>query len=249
MHFLFVDLDDTIFQSRRKTPAEEGIRSVAYSPDGVDNGFMTRRQQAAFGLLGRSMTVIPVTARDLAAFQRVRFDPPPFAVIDFGGIILESGGSPVEAWLERSRELSDLSADWIRSLQVEILEFISAHALNAICRVVGDFGLSLYLVAKYREGDEEALNRIAGEVLMPWITEHPGLARFCLNGNNLAVMPAWLGKGPAVEFLQRLLAADTPNLVTWGMGDSLSDLGFMSSCDYCIVPNGSQISRQRLRGC
>jgi len=53
-----------------------------------------------------------------------------------------------------------------------------------------------------------------------------------------------LDKRHAVEHLTERLRREHGEIVTFGMGDSLSDLGFMSTCDYALVPKASQINRQ-----
>jgi hydroxymethylpyrimidine pyrophosphatase-like HAD family hydrolase len=248
MHYLFVDLDDTLFQSSRKCAAEERLLPFAHSPDGAPNGFMTQRQQNAFSLLSSTMTMIPVTARDLNAFQRVRIGVTPYAIIDFGAVILDTYGRPDEVWLNRSRAKVKEASGWMESLKSEIYDLIRSAQLNAICRMINDFETPFYLVVKYREGDEGALNRIRLEVVDKWVLEHPGLAVVHINGNNLAVLPVGLDKRHAVRHLQERLRRDGENVITWGMGDSLSDLGFMSCCDYSIFPTKTQIGQYLAEG-
>jgi hydroxymethylpyrimidine pyrophosphatase-like HAD family hydrolase len=246
MHYLFVDLDDTLFQSRRKTPDESGVVAVAHGPDGVPNGFMTRRQQDVFGLLSGQMILIPVTARDLEAFRRVKVPQQSFAVLDYGGVILDPSGAPVPEWMEYSRGLVADASDWMDELQQNVNRFIARESLRAICRPVFEFGLAFYLVMKYREGDSASLDRVQQEVILPWFDTHRELARVHRNGNNLAVLPKGLDKRPAVEFVQQELRTIHPDLITWGMGDSDSDLEFITACDYSILPANTQASR-RLR--
>ncbi len=248
MHYLFVDLDNTLFQSSRKCEAEELLLPIAHSPDGSPNGFMTQRQQNAFSLLSSTMTMIPVTARDFNAFQRVNIGLTPYAIIDFGAVILNIHGQPDEVWLERSREKVNKASSWMASLKAEIDDLIRTAQLNAICRMINDFGTPFYLVAKFREGDESALDRIRLEIVDKWVLEHPGLAVVHVNGNNLAVLPVGLDKRHAVLYLQERLRESSENIITWGMGDSLSDLGFMSCCDYSIFPTQTQISKYLAEG-
>ena len=56
MNYLFCDLDDTLFQSRRKTPDTPGITIAAHGPDGVPNAFMTAGQRKAFDAMLGAMT-------------------------------------------------------------------------------------------------------------------------------------------------------------------------------------------------
>lgn len=74
--------------------------------------------------------------------------------------------------------------------------------------------------------------------------QHPAFSnvRIHANGNNLAIIPSWLDKRHAVEHLIKQYRARTNALITFGMGDSLIDLGFMGSCDYILTPGTSQIA-------
>ncbi len=248
MHYLFVDLDDTLFQSHRKCASGENLMPIAHAPDGTPNGFMTQRQQKVFSLLSSSMTMIPVTARNHNAFQRVSIGVTPYAIIDFGAVILNTHGHPDMDWLERSRGMVRESRSWMESLKGEIDELIQSAQLNAICRMIHDFETPFYLVVKYRDGDERALDRIRLEVVDQWVLDHPNLAVVHVNGNNLAVLPVGLDKRHAVLHIQDRLRAGGESVTTWGMGDSLSDLGFMSCCDYSIVPARTQLGHRLAKG-
>jgi hydroxymethylpyrimidine pyrophosphatase-like HAD family hydrolase len=248
MHYLFVDLDDTLFQSSRKCAAGESLVPIAHSPDGVPNGFMTQEQQKVFSMLSSAMTMIPVTARNLNAYQRVNIGVTPYAIINFGAVILDTHGQPDKEWLERSRGTVREARSWMESLKSEIDELIRSTQLNAICRMIHDFETPFYLVAKYREGDEGALDRIRLEVVDQWVRDHPGLAVVHVNGNNLAVLPVGLDKRHAVLHVQEWLRASGESVTTWGMGDSLSDVGFMSCCDYSVVPTRTQLGQRLAAG-
>ena len=77
--------------------------------------------------------------------------------------------------------------------------------------------------------------------LRPHLGEH---CRLLQNGNNLAVLPAWLDKAHAVAHLQQHYRARYGAILSIGMGDSTGDLPFMRHCDYLLTPAGSQIAQQ-----
>ena len=77
--------------------------------------------------------------------------------------------------------------------------------------------------------------------LRPHLGEH---CRLLQNGNNLAVLPAWLDKAHAVAHLQQHYRARYGAILSIGMGDSSSDLPYMRLCDYLLAPSASQIARQ-----
>lgn len=242
MNYLFCDLDDTLFQSRRKTPETTGVTVAAHGPDGVPNAFMTPGQRKAFDAMFGAMTLIPVTARDRDAYARVQLPPAPFAVIDHGGIILDAAGQPLPAWYERSAEHARQAQPWLEDLHREATQFLGEEGLNVTSRIIGDFDLPFYWLSKYREGHEQHLDRMERELIIPWVERRPHQAWIHRNGNNLAVLPRTLQKRHAVSFLLELLRQDDPTLVSWGMGDSLSDLPFIMECDYMIAPKRSQIA-------
>src|SRR5687767_11844338 len=94
---VFLDLDDTVFQTRPKCPPGEPLRPAALGRDGLPLSFSTPRQQTLLDLFA-SATVVPTTARNLDAFRRVRLPFTSFAVLDFGGVVLLPDGTPDPAW-------------------------------------------------------------------------------------------------------------------------------------------------------
>lgn len=244
MNYLFCDLDDTLFQSRRKTPVIAGLTIAATSPDGEPNGFMTPAQRSAFDALTSSMTFIPVTARDLAAYSRVQLPAAQFAIINHGGIILDLGGHPDEEWLTRSSASAKAAKPWLEELFVLANEFIRAKRLATSSRIISDFGLPFYWLSKYRDGHEAHLDCLEREFIRPWLARWSQLAWVHRNGNNLAVLPQTLQKASAVRYMLERLRKSHPDLVAWGMGDSTSDIPFITECDYLMAPARSQIATQ-----
>lgn len=245
---LFVDLDDTLFQTRHKCRDDDDLEPAAYNRQGEALSFTTRPQRVLFDLLCRNMLVVPTTARDFDAFSRVTlpFNGP--AILNFGGIVLTEDGRPDAAWLARMREQLAPLAEEMQALLVAANAFIDEHQLKAFCRQVRDFDTDFYLVAKYREGQTEALQQLEQQVVRPWLASRQGRFRLHINGNNLAVLPTVLDKAHAVQYLTERLRAEHGELITWGMGDSLSDAAFMALCDYSIVPRDTQLARGTVAG-
>ena len=241
--FLFADLDDTLFQSGRKCPEDAPLTPMAYLKDGTAHSFATPAQKSFLMLMQQEMTVIPVTARNADAFSRVRWPFPHGAVINYGGIILQPDGSADEGWLAQSRAKALESLPMLEHVH-EVLNALSDSVdVQLRIRIVSDLETPFYLCAKSNEGDEQALDR--AEPLLRQFCQNAQLPLFIhRNGNNLSVLPLWLDKRHAVEHLAQRLRWEHGEIVTFGMGDSLSDLGFMASCDYALVPKASQINRQ-----
>lgn len=251
LKLLFTDLDDTLFQSHRKRKPYESCKPLAFLRDGGAISYANTKEQAFLEWFLRDAIVIPVTARNADAFSRVDLAFPAEAIINYGGVILDTQGKPDEAWLEKSARQADQSAPslkrWAEVLRCEC----ERRNLDVSVRVIEDFGIGFYVVAKSRTHDLAVIDSLAEYCQRRLVTQSKnGLEEIRIhhNGNNLALLPMWLDKWPAVARLQERYRQAHPLVVTFGAGDSLVDIPFMQACDYLITPNGSQIARQRLGG-
>lgn len=240
--FLFADLDDTLFQSHKKCPPETPLVPAAYLKDGSAHSFLTPAQESVLDLFRREMEVIPVTARNADAYSRVRLGFRAGAVVNYGGVILDPDGTPEVEWLHRSRARARQTLPELNAIMSTLGVWASSIGGKLRIRIIEDFGVPFYVCAKSEEGDETALDPIEARARAQWggpdspVSVHR-------NGNNFSVLPAWLDKRHAVEHLAERLRAIHGEIITFGMGDSLSDLAFMSACDYALVPRRSQINR------
>ncbi|EGV33152.1 hypothetical protein ThidrDRAFT_0830 [Thiorhodococcus drewsii AZ1] len=238
---VFLDLDDTLFQSRPKCPPDEEPHPVAYLKDGSAHSFMTEGQRAFWRLLDGNATLIPTTARDLGALRRVDLPFNSWSIIDYGGIILDPQGDPDARWMERMSSVSGEAIDELSGLRDTAESFVTRSELSVRIRVIEDYGLPFYLVAKYRSGRSADLDRLQHEVIQPWVNARQDRYRLHRNANNLAVLPTRLGKEHAVRYLIERLSESGEAVMSIGVGDSLIDGAFMAACDYAITPRGSQI--------
>ncbi|MGX2042152.1 hydrolase [Methylocaldum sp. MU1018] len=239
--FVFLDLDDTLFQSRAKCPAGEALRAAAFLRDGSAHSFMTAKQQALWRLLATNTTVIPTTARDLEAYRRVELPFRSWSILDYGGVIADASGNPDEDWLERMRPAAREALDGLGHVLEAARAFATARGLAVHVRLIEDFGLPFYLVAKYRNGRESDLDLLQRESIEPWVEAQAGAYRLHRNGNNLAVLPRTLGKEHAVRHLIGRLRREHDDILTFGFGDSQIDSAFMAECDYLLTPRMSQL--------
>ena len=243
---VFLDLDDTLFQSRGKCLIADDLYAAALLRDGSAHSFMTPKQQAIWDLLRSSMRVIPATARDMDAYRRVALPFRDWAILDFGGIVLDKAGVPDEAWLEHMRATMRRSRDGLSELLEEALALVSGRSLAVRVRIIEDFGIPFYLVGKYRDGRAADSDILQRNLVEPWLARCANTYRLHRNGNNLAVLPAALGKEYAVRHLIERLCAEHGDVLTLGMGDSSSDEAFMAECDYALTPRGSQLFNRTL---
>ena len=110
--YVFLDLDDTLFQTRAKCPPGAELHVAASGPDGRPLSFMTEKQRALFDWLDASAAIIPTTARNLAAFRRVHLPFRHGAILNFGGTVLDAEGQLDESWHQRmSTEVAALAAE------------------------------------------------------------------------------------------------------------------------------------------
>ena len=235
--FVFLDLDDTILQTEAKCPVDEPISPVAFRRDGEPASFMTERQQWLFTRLIRESVVIPTTGRNLDAFRRVRLSFNDLAIIDFGGVVLLPDGTPDLEWDAGIRTQATQSKHELCEINRSVQHFITEQGLGATVRTVSDFGMDLYLVLKHSEGRIEELRRIRRQYFPTLDIE-----RFFVhqNGNNLSVIPRFLGKERAVQYVLERHLGSEPAL-TIGVADSLTDSPFLGLCDYSLIPRGSQL--------
>lgn len=247
--FLFVDLDDTLFQSPGKCANEKNLHPTAYLKDGSACSFSTPRQRAFFELMDREMTLIPTTARNHDALSRVGLTFSSYAIIDYGGVVLSPKGTPDGDWLEQMRTDMALALDGLKEATEVIDRYSASVGLKGRARLIEDYATPFYIVVKDPDKQAERLERIEREALTGWIASDTG-QNFYLhrNGNNLAVLPKKLNKARAVYHLRQRLEKEHGDIMTLGMGDSKSDARFMAACDYAIVPSGTQLAALTVGG-
>lgn len=237
---MFADLDGSLFQTLPKCSGNALGTPVpaAEARDGSCNSFMTEGQELLFKALKAAGAVVPATARDLESFRRVKLPFTDGAILDFGGLILGPDGKADEEWLEGSASRARDAAPMLeRALEISARASGKLRS-DARARLVGDMGAVFYMVAKSPSRDLGALGLLKSELE----SELAGEARIWMNGNNLAVLPPFLDKGPAVaRFMDRHLPWPRGETLALGLGDSASDLGFLELCDFRMFPSASQL--------
>lgn len=236
-----VDLDDTLFQTIRKCPTEiasEELTPLAFAKDGGPLGFATPRQMRFLEWLSEGAHVVPVTARSLDALRRVHI-PFAAAVCAHGGVVLGDDGSPDSEW---SDHIAKAAAAQVSTLD-RLAGLVVKEDPSLAVRVLTEGDIPLYVLIKHPGVDEPALHsavdRILHEVPAGWTVHR--------NGNNVALMPPYLGKAAAVAYLLPRLRTRFTNASVLGFGDSLTDAPFMALCDYAMMPTRSQLAAATLR--
>ena len=240
--FLFADLDDTLFQTFEKCGGADALEPAAYYKDGSVCSYTTRAQRAFLSFIQDGMTVIPTTARDQDALRRVHLPFSSYAIIDYGGVVLEPGGGVDHAWLEGMRTAMSAALPGLQELAAHIDGHAARTGYGARARMVEDFATPFFLVVKDPDRIAGRLALLEHEVVRPWIED--GARQYVVhrNGNNLAILPKALDKAHAVAHVTARLRAEHGDIVTIGMGDSRSDARFMAACDYALIPRGTQLA-------
>ncbi|KQN09677.1 sucrose-6-phosphate hydrolase [Sphingobium sp. Leaf26] len=231
-----VDLDDTLFQTVGKCPGGtgEGLRLMSRLVDGSPSGYATQPQQNLLSWL-RIGKVIPVTARSRDVLARVHIEQAP-AICSNGGCVIAPGGAIDQAWhdhLMAQAQTTDPIADVYGMLTADLDKAGYRHW------IVDENELPLFIVIKTNGPDHGVLADLSAASA----DRLPAGWRIHRNGNNLAYLPQWLNKRHAAGYLIEKLRVDEPASPIVGIGDSLSDVGFMDLCDYAMTPTQSQLWR------
>ncbi|MES2757469.1 MAG: HAD family hydrolase [Pseudomonadota bacterium] len=240
--FLFADLDDTLFQSLEKCHDRETIEPAAFLKDGSPISFTTAAQRAFIAFAQDGMTMIPATARNLNAFQRVHLPFTSYAVLDYGGIVLKPDGTIDQPWLARMQDAMHAALPGLEELGALIDAWGARTGHGHKSRVIEDFATPFYLVVKDPEKIAERLEPIERDVVQPWLDAGKRDYFIHRNGNNLAVLPNALNKSHAVAYVTEKLRQEHGDILTFGIGDSKSDAKFMAACDYAILPSRTQLA-------
>ena len=240
---ILTDLDDTLFQTRRKCPdvPAERLATMSTLTDGSASGYATPRQQNLLRWLRQDQvppplcdgTIVPVTARSRQVLHRVNIEQAP-AICANGGCIITDDSVPDQEWHAHLQAQARATVD-VDEVYRGLIDLVSGEIFRHWTVNEGD--LALYIVIKSNVDNGTALDPLHGK-----ITPHlPKGWRLHRNGNNLAFLPPWLNKRSAAKYLIDQRRVDDPDLLVIGLGDSHSDIGFMDVCDYAMTPTGSQI--------
>lgn len=231
------DLDDTLFQTRRKCPGGCELVPVAYGRGGEALSFATAKQRRLFDWLRASAAFVPVTGRNADAVARVDLAFGGYAITAFGGVILTPVGASDAGWREQVAAHAAVHLPVLEELRRSALGRAARAGADVRATIVADQGMPLYLSLKHDAGGAAAL----ASFVSGFVDALPAGWRVHLNDNNAAFLPPWLAKEHAVRHFLEHIAP--PDAVTFGFGDSHSDAPFLALCDYALVPAGSQLGR------
>ncbi|MEJ6402132.1 hypothetical protein [Yoonia sp. 2307UL14-13] len=235
---VFADLDDTLFQSRRKMTEDQIARPAAVAGNGDPRkaSFMTARQATLFDWLNTTTELIPVTARSGDAFSRVDLPFSSWAIVSNGAVILEPGGATNIPWQQQMNMRLLPLQDRMNALLDEGRSAATNASIDVRSWIVTEGDLATYVVFKLNVITPDSISALKA---LP--VDCTGWTRH-FNTETLALIPPGSGKAAAVNYLHAGLNADGAR-PTLGFGDSLSDLDFMRATDVMMIPSRSQIAQ------
>ena len=237
---IFADLDDTLFQTKRKMSEPAEKHRLASCATNGRHSYMTVAQAATVEWLLKTTRLIPTTARSSGVLARTTLPFTDFKICSNGGAIITPDGAHDAAWAERVAEISTRHNKAFSALQHAVAPLQNQEGLCSW--IVYEQNTPIYFVAKINsetvmtvlDEAEERCRKIVGSDLV-----------FHRNDRNMSFTPEGLTKIDAVEeMLKRLPNADKRPI--WGMGDSMSDIPFMQICQMMVIPSDSQIAKKSL---
>lgn len=233
--YIFVDLDDTLFQTNRRVTPDDGYTIATLDKSGNPLSFMNPKQKMFVDWMNHSGKLVAVTARSVEALSRVKLSFPYGAVCSHGGTVLNPDGSVDLNWHAQMQHVLAPYQDLLQQLTKLLLK--AAESLGSIRTwVVEENGLGQYAVAKQNDSGPLFLKQLIAALPAQYRNEF----YIHSNGNNLAIIPKVISKALAVRYLVKHKLSDVEQSFVLGFGDSLSDLEFLAECDWLGLPKSSQ---------
>ena len=241
--YIFLDLDDTLFQTLRKCPLganDPKLQVRASLADGTANSYATQKQQWLWQWLAQGFKIVAVTGRDSLAFYRVNLPFQEEVVLNHGAIILNKQRTIDQTWMTSMKKSLPLYHEKLLDLWQAIVAYCR-QSTGFKTRLVEDFDITWYGVIKHVAGTENALTPLLNDIIKRHEHIQDGSLYWHLNGNNLAVLPKIINKESAVSYLMAEYKKQYPAILTFGAGDSHTDAAFMGLCDYALIPKNTQL--------
>lgn len=239
---VFTDIDDTLMTTGRKLLSAQRATPGAYSANGDVSSYCSAVHSRLWSLLETANLVIPVTARSLAGVRRLdkAFSKMgPAQVADFGGTVTLDGLTPDLAWDAQLQQQAQLAGPAVLDdLLNAIMPRLTAPLLKHELRVTAS-GLRCFLNFRF-----DAAEKAAQRARIQDVADQMGLSnsiRFHETDRDVTLLPTYISKGAAVQFLIERLGLDSWTRI--GAGDSLTDIGFMRLCHFMVTPSESPIGR------
>ncbi len=241
---VFPDLDDTLFQTKRKMVkelAQEPVRVGALDRSLNPRSFMNEEQAMLIDWLLAHAEVIPVTARGTEEYFRVQIPFSSWAITTHGAVILTPEGECDIEWQKHIEIALVPYYQKLLDIQSTITKLIAAKGIDAWARINYEYdNVPVYLVIKHSDSAKlHELNTLGDDIEKMFGTEGFYIHR---NSNNIAWLPTCIEKGKATSYLLEKLRSERGTFPTIGLGDSLTDFSFLRLCSWFGIPKQSQFS-------
>jgi hydroxymethylpyrimidine pyrophosphatase-like HAD family hydrolase len=233
---LFSDLDDTVIKTSKKINFfENDCTPVSWDENNCPLSFITSKNKFLLSVVQKNAQIVWVTGRNTKSLKKLSLPAHSFVVSSFGAFIFNCLWNPVF-------EYNKLVNRYLENLKSEIVFFYKlmqnfSFDLPVKVKIVCDCGSSVYISIK-EIGDSSSHLNVVEKYASQIISDKFYIHR---NSNNIAIIPKEITKKNAVRYLIEN-TFDNKQWITIGVGDSYTDWSFMATCDWAIVPNGSQIS-------
>ncbi len=232
---VFSDLDDTLFWAPRKCLNLSNHKAAVELTGGEIGAYSTPQQQALISLFDDSF-FIPVTGRRTESLSRVLINFESYKIASHGAIILDSKNNLCPEWQLVLDEEAPKWRERMYRLKNKLECYVEHYNLKLRVREINDYGYVCYLCVKGEASHLKQLLSRHNKKSSEGFIIH-------LNDRNLAFMPPYASKYRSVSFLKKVFKNQTEGDITFfGLGDSFSDAGFMSICDFQIMPSNSQLA-------
>lgn len=223
MVYFCTDLDNTLIFSYRHEIGKQKV--LVETLNGKELSFMTCRAYQLLERIARDKTVVPVTTRSLAQFQRIDFGDKikmRYALAANGGILLEHG-RPNQDWYQQTREI-------VRTVDSELEKGMDLLKSDP------------YIIFEIRKVDEIFIFTKSCEP-----EKTVGLLKSTLdqdkvyidsNGQKIYIFPKALDKGTALRRFRQFVGGKP---VFIAAGDSEFDIPMIENADLGLYPEGLNV--------
>lgn len=240
---IFTDIDDTIMQTKRKFAPSTDFSLMmpgAVNFQGENNSFIDSQRLELIKELLLKQDCIAVSARTRAGYNNLLLTFNSYAILNFGGTIIDKNKQLVQDWhrlmINASKHLQQASV--FENIEQMILD----NKLQFDTKVANEDDVSFYMVCRSVHMNLEHIEQLK-TTIVHYLTIY-GLHEqfyFYQTDRDLTIIPAFIKKEKAVAYLMQHYY--NTNELTIGIGDHLNDLSFMQLCNFVMVPTDSSLMK------
>lgn len=241
--FVFTDLDDTLFSSSKREQTDFSIAATVDMKGNPSAHSSIQQQKLLDIMVEAGAMIIPVTGRRSCSFLNCKLSVianSKYSIVSHGAVILNEMHQLLDEWLVFIEKQFNLK-EWQNTLTIiygRLLNYFKMVNNGVRVRLIVDKGITAYICIKiakknYQEDKLREISTFLNSILPNDMFLHK-------NGRKFAILPPYAQKKVALDFLKKKMDVGVLDTV-FGIGDSYSDLPFMSDSDFLIVPKQAQI--------